>query len=507
MDNFAPPSAQSITDLLSHNARTPDRSFLVTGGPNPTTYAEQLLRSRRMAAALVRRGARRGDRVHIQLANSPAFYDLWFATALTGLVLVPTSPQLTSDEIAHVYGDAEPAISVVLTSAVAAARQAACRTHAPRVVDVADLCAEAGVCPPAPVAPAWPAEVSAILYTSGTTSHPKGVMVTGANYVAAGRAVAQQLSIGPDDRWLVALPLFHANAQYYCTMSALVAGASVALVPRFSASGWGRQARELDATLGSLFAAPIRMILTVPATPEDQQNKLRAVVYAQNLAAAQAREFEERYGTRLVQLYGMTETVLPPTMNPNDERRRWDSIGQALPGVEVRLVPEPDVPQQGVGEMWIRGEPGRTLAAGYWRDPAATGGTFAGSWLRTGDLARRDPDGFLYFVDRSKDMIKRAGENVSAGEVERVANDHAGVLECAAVGMPDPVRDEMILLVVARNPGAKLTADELLAWCKQRLSPHKVPSTVRFVDALPRTSVGKIRKESLRQTAAEESAP
>jgi crotonobetaine/carnitine-CoA ligase len=150
------------------------------------------------------------------------------------------------------------------------------------------------------------------------------------------------------------------------------------------------------------------------------------------------------------------------------------------------------------GELRIQGVPGKTLAAGYWHNEDATAATFTSEGLRTGDLARRDADGFLYFVDRAKDMIKRGGENVSAGEIERVAGEHPAVADSAAVGIPDPVRDEAILLVVTLRPEAQATSDELIAWCRERLSPFKVPSVVKFVDALPRTSVGKVRKTELR---------
>jgi len=477
----------TVAALLRRYAADPGRVFAVLDGGPTVTYTEQLARSLRVAAGLAARGARPGDRVHVQLPNCREFLDVWFATALSGTVLVPTGPQSSADELAHVLADAGPVISVVDVAGVRA------------LADDPQGRPSDGTAPGEQPAPD---DVAAVLYTSGTTSRAKGVVVTAANYVAVGEAVARHLDVTDRDRWLVALPLFHANAQYYCVMSALVRGASFALAPRFSASGWGRQARELGATLGSLFAAPLRMVLAQHPDPRAADNALRAVLFAQGLAAADAQAFESRYGTRLLQLYGMTETVLPPTMNPDDATRRWDSIGgRPLPGVRIDLLDEQGEPfdEPGrVGEMRVAGVPGRTLAAGYWQDPEATAAAFTPEGLRTGDLARRDADGFLSFVDRSKDMIKRAGENVSAGEVERVAGEHPGVTECAAVGVPDPVRDEAVLLVAVPRSGAELDVDELVEWCRQRLSPFKVPSVVVLASALPRTSVGKIRKAELR---------
>jgi crotonobetaine/carnitine-CoA ligase len=474
---------ETVAGLLARHAADPDRVFAVLEDGTAITYAQQLARSRLIAAGLAQKGIGAGDRVHVQLGNCHQFIDVWFATALGGAVLVPTNPQSSEDELAHVLHDSGAAISL-------------------RTAAEVDTLAEAGGSGSAVPEPAdqRPERLAAILYTSGTTSRAKGVRVTDGNYVVVGRAVADHLDVTAADRWLIVLPLFHANAQYYCVMSALVRGASVALAGRFSASGWGSQAHRMDATLASLFAAPVRMILAQPGTPDDRANRLRVVLFAQNLHDEEARGFEDRFGTRLLQLYGMTETVLPPTMNPLDESRRWDSIGRPLPGVRVDLLDTQGRPVQSgdVGEIVVSGRRGVTVADGYWNNAAATAEVFTEGGLRTGDLARRDDEGFLYFVDRAKDMIKRSGENVSAGEVERVAGEHPAVAECAAVGVPDPIRDEAIKLVVVLRPGHDATGEELIEWCRDRLSPFKVPSFVSFVDALPRTSVGKIRKAELR---------
>ena len=491
--------ADAVARLLRRHAAEPGRVFLVLDDGTAVSYAEQLGRSARIAASLREAGVRPGDRVHVQLANCREFYDIWFATALSEAVLVPTGPASSPGELAHVLDDARPAVSLTEPAAV---RALLARAGAPGEGHGE----EPGQDGRGPAADE--PRLAAILYTSGTTSRAKGVMVTDANYVAVGEAVAGHLAISDSDRWLVALPLFHANAQYYCTMSALVAGASVALAPRFSASGWGRQARAARATLGSLFAAPIRMILAQRPDPGDADNQLRAVLFAQNLTDEQASAFERRFGTELLQLYGMTETVLPPTMNPTGPGRRWSSIGRPLPGAHIDLVDDRgDVTAAQAGELRIAGEPGVTLAAGYWNNPEATTAAFTPDGLRTGDLGRRDPSGFYYFIDRSKDMIKRAGENVSASEVESVAAGHPCVAECAAVGVPDPVRDEAIALVVVARPGTSPTEEDIIAWCRDRLSPFKVPSAVEFAASLPRTSVGKLRKSELRTQLTRQALP
>lgn len=498
--------------LLARWAADPGRVLAVVeddrGSAATVTYAGELDRARAAAGALAGLGVQAGDRIHLHTPNCREFLDAWFATSMLGAVLVPTGPQSTADELSYVLAQVSPAVSLSAPQLAGNVEQAALLAgRQPRILS---LSGDGPCALPALAAQATPAAVpageqdatatAAILYTSGTTSRPKGVLVTSANYHAVGTAVARHLAITQDDRWLIALPLFHANAQYYCTMSALVTGASIVLAPRFSASRWARQAADHGATLGSLFAAPVRMLLAQEPSEAEQRCRLRAVLFAQNLTDEQAGSFERRYGTRLLQLYGMTETVLPPTMNPDSAQRRWHSIGRPLPGVTVRVTGEDGapVPAGTPGELQVRGTPGVTLAAGYYQDPAATAAAFRDGWLHTGDLARIDADGFAYFVDRAKDMIKRSGENVSAGEIERVAAEHPAVAECAVVGVPDPVRDEAIVLVAVTRSGAAVSQDELIGWCAARLAAYKVPGTVVFAGALPRTSVGKIAKAQIR---------
>src|SRR5690625_3281721 len=305
------------------------------------------------------------------------------------------------------------------------------------------------------------------MFTSGTTSAPKGVQVTHANYLRAGRAVAEHLQITAEDRWLVTLPLFHGNAQYYCLMSALVSGATLALTPRFSASGWPRQVRALRPTLASLFAAPTRM-LPARAQPEPSaaDQPLRLGVFAQNVSDEQASAFEARFATPLVQLYGMTETVVPPFINPLDDRRRWDTIGMPLPGIRVRVVDPQGVPvPPGVpGELQVGGTRGVDVTLGYDGRPEATTSLFDGEWLRTGDLVQLDELGRARFVDRTKGMIKRAGENISAGEIEQVLAAHPAVLESAVHSTPDPTYDETVVAHVVLQPDGGAEPAELIAW-------------------------------------------
>jgi carnitine-CoA ligase len=468
------------------------------------SYRDIWQRAQRAAQLLAAHGVTAGDRVHVHLANRIEFVDCWFGCAVLGAVLVPTGLASSAEEIGYVREHSGSVLSVAdqddLDIITRNARGMRGRDPAAAVLAVgrSDWLAEVLPCAAPPTSPRS-ADRLAIMYTSGTTSRPKGVIVTHANYLRVGEAVAQHLRITPQDRWLVVLPLFHANAQFYSVMSALVSGASVALMPKFSASRWGAQVQLYQATLASLFAAPVRMILARPVPDIYSWDGLRVTLFAQNLKQAEADRFEASYRTRLLQLYGMTETIAPPLMNPLYGVSRHDSIGRPTLGTQVAVRREdgttPSVGQ--VGELYVFGEPGISLMDGYLGDEAATTAALDQGWLRTGDRVRIDEHGFFYFVDRAKDMVKRAGENVALSEIERVINDLPFVLESAVVGVPDEMLDARIHAFVVRNPGQAGTAAQVLGRCRERLAKFKVPDSVTFLDSLPRTAVGKIQKRSL----------
>ena len=485
----------------------PDRPFLLfeeePGSVLTITYAEMDRRAERMADLLINEGLEAGSRFNVHLANCVEFFDAWFAAARVGAVMVPTNPLSTPDELAYVLAHADCRLSLTQPDLLENVESAAADAPRCEQVLVTGTAALDRALTAAPVRSGPPADdplaVLGILYTSGTTSRPKGVLVTNAAYLHAGEVVAQHLRLHPDDRQLVVLPLFHGNAQYYSTMSALVTGASIAVVRRFSASRWSQQASGLEATVASLFAAPIRMILAHPPTDHDRAHGLRAVMFAQNVSDEQLGAFEKRFRVPLIQLYGMTETVTPPLMNPLYGERRNHSMGRPVPAARLRVVDEKlcDVAPGEPGELLVGGVPGQTLMVGYLDNPAATAEALRDGWLRTGDNVRVDPEGYFHFVDRGKDMIKRAGENVSSGEIERVVNEHPAVFDSAVVAVPDEMRDEAIKVFVVPHDGAEVTEADVIDWCSARLARFKVPSHVEVIGELPRTSVGKIQKHLL----------
>lgn len=499
---FSPVSLRTVADLLREGAAAhPDRTLLVNEDPAGKTtsfsWREVLEHAGGVAARLAAAGAEPGDRIHLHLANRPEFLFAWFGAALAGYSIVPTNTGATAEEIGFIARHAETRISVTEE----AYRKTVEAVHGESGVPV--LCCERDDLLAAtggdPGTAGDPGDELGIIYTSGTTSRPKGAIVTNANYLFVGEVYAKAVALTPDDRLLIALPLFHANAQYYSTMGALTARATIVLVPRFSASRYVRQCAAHGATVGSLFSAPIRMILAQDVAARTRDHQLRAVFFAQNLSEAELEQWEREVGAPLLQMYGMTETIGPPLMNPIWGRSKHDTVGRVTLGYTCRVVDDEgrDVEPGERGELLVGGVPGVSLIAGYLHDEAATAAAMGDGWLRTGDVVRVDEDGYFAFVDRNKDMIKRAGENVAAGEVEAVLLDHPGVAETAVVGVPDEMREEAIIAFVVPR-GDPVAAAELIEWCAARLAKFRVPSEVQTVSELPRTPVGKIQKHLLR---------
>ena len=505
-------------------ATSGDRPFLIFEGPDQSvsrwTYREFDEVVTRMGATLAAAGVTPGSSVHVVLRNCPAFIAIWLACARSGAWLVPVDPTSTARDISRQLDRVRPAAGICAASRAdvyaagvkeSAAGRLATIELAETAADVASADGSAADGSPAdgPAAAVAPADRLAVMFTSGTTSEPKGVVLTQHNYAHVADTMSAIVGLRREHRWLVTLPLFHANAQYYCIAPAIAVGASVALTSAFSASQWLRQARDLSATHASLFAAPIRMILArrpagAPAAA------LQHVWFAQNLGAQHYDEFARLAGCRPRQLYGMTETVAIVCADVSSPYRN-DTIGPPVEGRPVVLVnPETgtEPPPGEPGELVLRGVPGADIFLEYLDDPVATGRSLVqrdgATWFRTGDMVARaggasaDSSGALRFVGRRDDVIKVSGENVSLTEVEATLAQAPGVLECAVLGRPDPVRDMVpVAYVVPRDPEHPPAVSDLAAWSERNLAAVARPRDWHLIEALPRTSVGKVRRFKL----------
>ncbi len=502
--------------------KQPDREWMVYERGDGQVFRwtrASFLKSVHQAVNLLRElGIRPGDVFNLHLSNHPAYAQLILAASYLGAVVMPTNPASTTDELAYLVAHSES--KAIFT-------EAGCLDVTDGVAadsEIRTVLCDTGEALPGgyPVYEEWMSAQSAepvdghggaervvqLLYTSGTTSRPKGVMLTNACFVYGAEVFAAGSGLRREDRHLVVLPLFHAGAQCHALWPCLVTGASVAVMARFSASRFFEQAIEYGCTMGAMFGALLRMLLNQPEREADAAHRIRNITFAQNLTAAQYATWHRRFGAPLQQLWGMTETCGLPVMSPLTGERNLAAMGKPVRGYEVKVVDEKggDAAAGTPGEVIVKGIPGRTIMQGYLRNPWATAETLRnhpdGTWLYSGDTVRADEDGFLYFLDRGKDLIRRSGENISSIEVEGVIQECEGVADVCVVGVPDEIRDERVVAAVVPKAGADLSEEGIRTYCAGRLVAFKVPDRIVFVDALPRTSVGKIRKQVVRDRLA-----
>lgn len=511
---------RTLRDLLEEKAeRHPEKVCLVfedrAGAVEEFTYARFNALVDRLASGLSRLGVSPGDKVNVHLPNSPEILLTWFALGKLGAVMVPSNTASTGPEMLHVvnYSDATAVVThadflgmfrEILPKCKAVRQVVVARGERPEpgTVPFRELLAAGGE-PPRP--PVRSDDVVQMIFTSGTTARPKGVLLTHANCLRAGERESKAVALQPEDRCLTALPAFHVNAQCLTILSALTVGGTCILIEAYSASRFWEQIRRHRATQTSLVAALLRTILAQPPAPTDRDHALRRVFFAINVTDKEKEDFERRFGVELINGYGLSEAMTVVTMAPVFGPKRWPSIGLPVIDRQVRIVDESgrELPPGEIGEIVVYGWPGRTLMKGYYKDPEATAQALRDGWLHTGDNGYMDEKGYVYFFDRKKDVIKRAAENVSASEVERVLVDHPLIAEAAVIGVPDPIKDEAVKAFVVLRPGASLTEADIIEYCKREMAKFKVPSFVEILESLPKTSIGKIEKKVLRAREAE----
>jgi fatty-acyl-CoA synthase len=455
---------------------TPDRTAIVFGDRH-VTYRELHERSDARAAALAARGLRRGDRLATLTGNSPEHVEVFFACAKLGLILLPLNWRLAPPELAYQLGDAEPSLFLVEEGLEAP----------PARVPVEPL-GEAPAAGQPPTAALANDDPLLLIYTSGTTGRPKGALLTHANCFWTNLSLDLMLGITGDDVILQTLPQFHVGGWNVQPLLAWWKGATVVLERSFDPERVLRLLAERRITTMMGVPSTYLFLAQQPGFEQADLSSLRlAVVGGAPMPEALLDTWHER-GVAVVQGYGLTEAAPNVLgMPPEDAARKQGFAGRPYPYVDVRLSIE--------GELLVRGP---NVFAGYWRRPEATAAVFAaGGWLRTGDVAEADEEGFYRIRGRLKDMFISGGENVYPAEVEAVLHEHPAVVDAAVVGVPDERWGETgVAFVVAR---AEVGAEELIELCRSRLARYKVPRAIAFLDELPRSGSGKVLKELLRE--------
>ena len=429
-------------------------------------YGELDRRAGSAAALLRERGVEPGDRVALLIGNGVPFVAAWLGTLRLGAVVVPLNPLLAPPEVEA---------RVAASGARLLLREDDLEERPP-LMEIAAR--EAG-------------DAAVILYTSGTSGRPKGAILTHGGIHAAARNAAGALALGSDDVMLGAAPFSHVLGQSTGLVSTFLAGAAVAVVRRF----------EAEQTLATMTATRTTILLGVPAMCIALSQAARSAAELPPVRIAHvggaavpvevARDFERTFGGEVYEGYGLTELSGIATTYVQGQPRKPGSVGMPLGGTELRIGE--------LGEVQFRGP---SVIPGYWQDPQATAETFTDDgWLRTGDVGRLDEDGYLFLVDRLKDLIVRGGYNVFPREVEEALYAHPAVLEAAVVGVPDERLGEEVAALVVLRPGASADADQLREWTRARVAAYKYPRRIVLVDELPKGPSGKILKRAIDRSA------
>jgi acyl-CoA synthetase (AMP-forming)/AMP-acid ligase II len=490
-----------LDELLEDAAtRQADRPFLLRG-EETETYGELLARVNGLCQTLSELGLRRGSRVAVILPNIPETLYTWFALARLGGVMVPLNPALVPSEVEPLLRSLGVEGLVGEADSVAAYGERL-GLRARLVVgggDVEGATRFTALPQPAPPSLPWrvsPADPLTILQSSGTTGQPKSAALTHTSYVLPAQEFVHWMEAVPGDRFLGCLPLFHMAGQAFA-VSAVAAGASLALVSRFSAHHFWEQVRGHGITVTRHLGEMLALLCRLPEHPNDHRHSLRAV-YGGGARPDVAEEFERRFGVPVVEGYGLTETN---TVLRNElRRRRRGSIGRPLPYGEVRIADEQGnaLPPRQIGEIQVRRNP--VMTPGYLGPAELTVAACVGDWFRTGDLGYQDEQGYFYFAGRQKDIIRRRGENISPGSIEKVLDRHPAVEASAVVGVPDEVGGEEVKAYLVCRSGACLEPKDLVAWCRPWLADFEIPRYFEICTELPRTATNKINKGALRRT-------
>ena len=486
------------------------------------TYQECFDRSLQTAAMFREFGITKGDRVALFLPNCPEFLYCWFGLSMIGAISVPINTAYKKDETFYILDNSDASAFVahqtLLSVAVPAGQMSKNLKAQLYVIDgnVGGLETTTNMKDWKEFYECWdsqpsedldntvlPDDISMLVYTSGTTGNPKGVQVTHLMYVAAGQGFAYWTHATSRDRFFTCLPYFHANAQYYSTMGTMAAGATLIVESRFSASRFWSQVKESRATVVNFIGMMMPVLSKQPSSHDDRENEVRLFYGSPAFSKEFLEEFQERFGTQIIVGFGMTETCYG-TIEELGDSRRSNSSGLPRKHPDEGFVNQLKIadelgnalPTGQVGEISIKNP---AITPGYWRNEEQSRLSLRDGWLYTGDLGWLDEDGYLYFVDRKKDVIRRRGENISSQEVEDVIKRHASVLDCAVIAVPSELGEDEVKAYVLPRDGIKLQPEDIIYWCADNLAYFKCPRYIELREDLPRTPSLRVRKDVLRQ--------
>lgn len=487
------------------------------------TYSELDAAITKFASGLNQLGIKKGDHIALLLGNSPQFVIGLYGALRLGAIVIPINPIYTPDEIGYILNNGDVKLVVGLDLMVPLAEKVhsllpkvehyiICESSADsqweqeaqelsvftKMKSFTSVVAQGDLSFQGPELE--DDDVAIILYTSGTTGKPKGAMLTHRNLYSNAKDVADYLKMNEEDRVITALPMFHVFCLTVALNAPLMSGATVLIVPKFSPKEVFALAKNYEATVFAGVPTMYNFLFQYPdGDPKDLQSFRLCISGGASLPVALLNNFEKKFNVVISEGYGLSEASPVTCFNPLDRPRKAGSIGTSIIHVENKIVNElgDEVLDGEVGELIVRGP---NVMKGYYKMPEETAAAIRDGWLYTGDLARKDEDGYFYIVDRKKDMILVGGYNVYPREVEEVLYNHPDVVEVAVFGVPDPNFGEAVKsFVVSKNPNLEET--DLLEYCKDHLAKYKVPASIEFIDELPKNTTGKILRRALKDQA------
>ena len=486
-------------------AEQPDATYLIAPESGAVmTYLELQHASRRLAAFLRARGLAKGDKVALMLHNGYQAARLLIGIMYGGYTAAPLNLLAQRSQLAYVLGHSDTRLVFTSTGLEPRVREALAGRSEIQVVvidpDATEVLGDDAL-PADALTPVSEDDDALLMYTSGTTGAPKGVLHTHRSVTAGGEYTSAAHRLTRVDRVLCALPLYHINGQIVTAVAPLVHGGSVVMPQRFSVTDYWRLAAEHRCTWINVVPTIIAYLLNAPG-PREQGLDLARVRFCRSASAPLApelhRAFEDRFGIGIIETFGMTETNAPCFTNPYaPEERRIGSPGRAFGNAAKIIDPATGaaVPPGVPGEIMVRGD---NVMKCYYKDPETTARTLhPDGWMHSGDLGYLDEDGFLYVTGRIKELIIKGGENIAPREIDEALGRHPAVLEAAAVGFPDPGYGQEIMACVVLKPGTACTIEELLRFAESELGRYKTPKVIRIVDALPKGPSGKVQRLKL----------
>jgi crotonobetaine/carnitine-CoA ligase len=466
-------------------AKNGDKIAVLTGnGEITVTYKQLDEMAARVANGLRSLDVRKGDKIVILFPNSVEFLYIWFGAMKLGAVAVPLNIALKGPLLAYQINDSDAKVALVSKHLIL------------DFINLKELFNSKPLKGFEEVAPSDPAT---IMYTSGTTGPPKGVVLPHNAYINTALMNAEIAEAREGDIFFSTVPFFHTSGQLQIILPALINDLTAAFEPWFHASKFWEWAAKYRATVIFLISSMINILLKTPESYYDRRHNVR-VAMTGGATKDVWIAFEKRFGVRVLEGYGMTETCAIAIFNRGNDVK-VGSVGKPLPYFDMIIADEQDreLPPYKVGQLLIRPKKPYVMMLEYYNKPRETVEAWRNLWFHTGDLFYRDEEGFFYFVGRLKESIRRRGENISPYEIESVVNEHPAVLESAAVGVPSELGDEDVKLYIVLKPGMQLDYMEFLEWCDKRLPYYMVPRYIEIVDELPKTPTQRIQRYILKE--------